>query len=102
VEINWTDPALADLDAIFDYLDQNAPAYARYITEQIMATVDRLERFPQSGRRVPEAENAPDEIREVIFRSYRILYWIVEQERIDIIGVIHGRRDLTDPGNQPW
>jgi toxin ParE1/3/4 len=102
VEINWTDPALADLDAIFDYLDHHAPAYARHVTEQIMAAVDRLEGLPRSGRRVPEAEDAPDEVREVIFQSYRILYWIVDEQRIDIIGVIHGKRDLTDPDNRPW
>jgi toxin ParE1/3/4 len=99
VEINWTDPALDDLDAIFEYVGGNAPAYANHFIQQIMLAADRLERFPHSGRRVPEAE---DDLREVIFQSYRIIYWIVDEQRIDIVGVVHGSRDLSDPDIQPW
>jgi len=65
-----------------------------------MLAADRLEPIPHSGRRVPEADDG--EVREVIFQSYRILYWIVDEQRIDIIGVVHGSRDLAEPKNQPW
>jgi len=35
-------------------------------------SVDRLKRFPKSGRKIPEAEE--DDLREVIFQGYRIMY----------------------------
>lgn len=49
MEINWTDPALDDLDAIFEYVGRNAPAYANHFIQQIMLAADRLEQFPHSG-----------------------------------------------------
>jgi len=67
---------------------------------QIIGAVDRLENFPLSGRQVPEAERP--EIREVIFQHYRIIYWLVSAERIDILSVLHGSRDLTHTNSQPW
>lgn len=46
---------------------------------------------PQAGRIVPELGNV--QIRERFLYSYRVLYEIDEQ-RIDILAVIHGKRLL--------
>lgn len=98
--INWTDAALDDLDAIFDLIAKDAPPFAQSFVQTIMQSVDRLKRFPESGRKIPEAED--DTLREVIFQGYRIMYWIISEQRIDIIAVMHGSRDLSQPEKQPW
>lgn len=100
VNVNWTDLALRTLDDIYDYIARDAPVYAEHFVQQLFSAVDRLEEFPLSGRHVPEAER--DDIREVIFQHYRILYCIISDSRIDIISVIHGSRDLNLSDNQPW
>ena len=100
--INWTEPALDNLDAIYEYISHDAPVYAQHLVGNLMAAVDRLELFPDSGRRVPEAQTQEVEIREVIARGYRIFYYRVSDERIDIIGVRNGHQDLTLASNQPW
>ncbi|WP_132282528.1 type II toxin-antitoxin system RelE/ParE family toxin [Natranaerovirga hydrolytica] len=46
-----------------------------------------------SGRVVPEFPN--ESIREIIFRTYRIIYEITE-ENIIILSVIHGSKLLDD------
>lgn len=71
--VNWTDPALHALDGIYDYLHREAPFYAER-----------------------------DDIREVICKGYRVIYLVVTDDRIDILGVIHGSRDLMNADNQPW
>lgn len=98
--VNWTEPALDALDAIDKYISRDAPIYAQHFIEQLVTAVDRLIEFPLSGRAVPEAGR--DDIREVIVQHYRIIYWMFNDKRIDIIGVVHGSRDLGNPGNQPW
>lgn len=98
--VNWTAPALDDLDGIFEFIARDAPAYAQVFVQQIMDAADRLEVFPHSGRAVPEAGD--ENVREVIFQGYRIVYWIVEEQRLDITAVIHGSRDLGNPSIQPW
>lgn len=98
--INWTDPALQDLDGIFEYINRDAPAYAHSYVQRIFDAVDRLTEFPHSGRKVPEAGRT--DVLEVLFEDYRIVYWLISGEQIDILGVIHGGRDLTSERNQPW
>lgn len=98
--VNWTSRAVNALEGIFEYINREAPFYAEHTVQQILASVDRLEAHPFSGRVVPEAEQ--DDIREVIFQHYRIIYWIVSSNQIDILGVVHGSRDLSNPDNQPW
>ncbi len=98
--INWTDTALDDLDAIFDHIAKDAPAFAQSFVQAIMQSVARLKLFPKSGREIPEAKD--EALREVIFHGYRIMYWIINEQRIDIIAVIHGSRDLSQPEQQPW
>ena len=98
--IHWTDPALDDLDSIFQFIAHDAPAYAHQFVQAIMKAADRLEQFPLSGRKVPEAND--ETVREVIFQGYRILYWIINNQRIDIIAVMHGSRNLAAQEIKPW
>ena|SRR3990167_2630988 len=98
--VNWTYRAQAALDGIHDYLMREAPFYAGHVVERIIKSADRLEEHPLSGRPVPEANH--DDIREVLCQSYRVIYWVISPEQVDIIGVLHGSRDLGNPRNQPW
>ena len=51
------------------------------------------------GRRVPEAEE--DNIREILFQNYRIMYR-AEPQRILVLVVIHAARDLSLKEPKPW
>jgi plasmid stabilization system protein ParE len=57
-----------------------------------------LERFPESGRPVPELPDRPD-LRVVIHDAYRVIYR-VEPGRVSVLTVRHGRRllDPSEPG----
>ncbi len=100
MQVNWTSPSLDDPDGIFEFIARDAPSYAQNFVQQIMQAVDRLETHPKSGRKIPEAGG--DELREIIFQGYRIMYWTIDTDRIDIIAVVHGSRDMSNPRNQPW
>lgn len=100
MQINWTRPSLDDLDGIFEFIARDSQFYAKNLVQQIMHAVDRLETHPKSGRKIPEASG--EELREIIFQGYRIMYWIIDAERIDIIAALHGSRDMSAARNQPW
>ena len=51
------------------------------------------------GRVVPEAQL--EDIREILYRTYRIIYRIIG-ERVEVIAVIHGSRDLLGQEPKPW
>ena len=88
----WTEPALSDLQAIFDYISKDSEYYASVFIGEIIESAEKLTDFPEIGRIVPEYQQ--NDIREILVQSYRVIYQL-EQNQILILTVIHGRRDLT-------
>lgn len=83
--------ALADLEAIGDFIARDAPSFAQIFVNRVFQSVKRLENFPYSGRLVPEISQ--DNIREIIFGSYRIVY-LVNNEEVNILTIFHSSRQL--------
>jgi len=48
-QIVWSETALADLDAIADYIAIDKPAAAKELVQRIFAHVDQLQQHPESG-----------------------------------------------------
>lgn len=71
-ELIWSPQALRDLEGVRSYIALDSPRYADLTVRRVVAAVERLKTFPESGRIVPE-RNAPD-IREVIVGRYRVVY----------------------------
>jgi len=99
VKIEWTKPALLDLESIRKYIRRDSEYYATRFIERVIEGIESLEKFSEMGRRVPEAEE--ENIREILFYNYRIMYR-VETKRILILTVIHGSRDISKKRPQPW
>jgi plasmid stabilization system protein ParE len=71
-EIIWTDSALDQLSEIAEHIALDNPAAAGALVEDIFQKVDRLGRFPNSGRHPPEL---PDSVyREIIREPCRVFY----------------------------
>ena len=100
MKINWTEPAILDLESIRDYIARDAEYYATQFVKKIIEAIENLRKFPMIGRLVPEAEQEKN-IKELLFHNYRIIYRI-EEERILILSVIHGARDLSQKEPKPW
>ncbi len=96
-EIRWSPQAIADVEAIRDFISRDSPAYGALVAARIVGAVERLVLFPESGRIVPEFRDPA--LREVLWRNYRIVYrcrpgWV------EIATVFHGARLLTVEGVQ--
>jgi toxin ParE1/3/4 len=99
MKVDWTEPAIQDLESIRAYIAKDSEYYAIRFVEKIIGAIDGLEDFPLRGRAVPEVEEK--NIRELLFQNYRIIYR-VETERVVILTVIHGSRDLSHKKPKPW
>lgn len=91
VKVTWTKLALKDLDSIHDFIAQDSEVYAKKFTEKLIARVQQLQEFPQSGRVVPEFDNT--EIRELIEGNYRLVYKVSSMS-VNIIRVHHASRKM--------
>jgi plasmid stabilization system protein ParE len=93
MKVHWTDTAQGHLGAIYAYIAQDSPEYAKRMVDRLTRRSQQIVLFPFSGRRVPEYD--VDQIREVIEGSFRIIYHI-KSTQIDVLAVIHGAMDLMD------
>ncbi|MBI3015296.1 MAG: type II toxin-antitoxin system RelE/ParE family toxin [Candidatus Tectomicrobia bacterium] len=91
MKVHWTDAAEGHLDALYAYIAQDSPEYARRMVDRLTRRSQQIAEFPFSGRRVPEYDI--DQIREVIEGPYRIIYHI-KPDQIDVLAVIHGAMDV--------
>jgi addiction module RelE/StbE family toxin len=89
-QVIWTDSALHDLDDIGEYISKDSKKYAQITVDQLFHSPDILEDHPKAGKVVPEFEL--DAIREIIRGNYRIVYKLVDSEKIYILAVHHGAR----------
>lgn len=87
--IVWTRRALADLQAIDAYVADDNPAAAERWVHMLIDKAEAAARWPQSGRIVPEM--ARPDIREVLLRTYRIVYRL-RSTGIEILTLFEGHR----------
>ncbi|MCJ8268937.1 MAG: type II toxin-antitoxin system RelE/ParE family toxin [Psychrosphaera sp.] len=90
-QINWTEPALNDLDEIAQYIAINNLVAAKNLVENVFNAVDRLADHPESGRIPPEIDYL--NYREVIVNPCRVFYKIKDYD-IYILYVMRQERDL--------
>lgn len=55
--IVWSAEAVDDIAGIRAYIAQTSPRYADVVAGRLYDAVTRLERFPESGRIVPEVDH---------------------------------------------
>lgn len=93
-EVFLTAEAEADLEDITDFIErQNSPERADHVYDHIKAAILRLESFPERGRIVPELRDVGvADFREVLFKPYRILYF-VSDARVYVHCIFDGRRN---------
>ena len=94
-ELIWSPRAVADLEEIRTFIDTDSPAWADLTVRRIVAAVERLEQFPDSGRIVPERQSA--ELREVISGNFRVVYRR-RATTVEIATVFRGSRDFSSLG----
>lgn len=91
MKIEWSKISNYDILQIYSYIYQDSVYYAVNTINGIAKTTDNLEIFPYMGRKVPEYDIY--NIRELIYKSYRIIYE-VQSNKIIIHRIWHSARNL--------
>ena len=89
LSLEWTERALADLRDIDDYIAADDPVAAERWIAQLTAKAERAAKQPLAGRIVPEKARA--DIREVLLKTYRLVYR-VREHGILVLTVFEGHR----------
>jgi toxin ParE1/3/4 len=94
-EVVWSPRSVADLEEIRAYIETDSPAWADLTVRRLVAAVERLQQFPDSGRIVPERQS-PD-LRDIVSGADRIVYRR-QPTTVEIATVFRGSRDFSNLG----
>jgi toxin ParE1/3/4 len=93
--VTFAESAVGDLEDVRAwYTAQGAPGVGARLIEDVMARVEQLATFPESGRMVPEFE--VPWLRELILAPFRIVYR-VDAGRVRVVRVWRSERLLREP-----
>ena len=94
MKVRFTPGARAQFLAALDYIRTDNPAAALDLRVRAGESLARLERYPESGRVVPEFPDLP--FREVVLAPYRLFYRL-KGDTVWIVAVWHGAQLPAEP-----
>ncbi len=100
-EVIWSKPALADLEAIADFIALENPPVAAELVRRVLAHAGQLATHPEGGPRPPELKRS--RYRHVVEPPCRVFYR-GDGERVFIVHVMRTerllRRGQLSPGRK--
>lgn len=96
VEVEYRESAVDDIEAIVDYLsDRNIDAALRF-RDAIFESVAMLRQYPGSGPKYPTKNQRLAELRKWRVNGFKnyLIFYLPHDDRIVIIRVLHGARDI--------
>lgn len=90
--IVWSKESLTRLHEIEDYIAKDNPKAAIEFVGKLIVRAESIIHHPKKGRVVPEI--AIDNIRELLYKNYRIVY-IIKEKTIFIVTVFEGHKLLN-------
>jgi toxin ParE1/3/4 len=90
-KINWTRRSIRDLHSIHEFISLDSKFYANRFINKIVIRVEQLIEFPESGRIIPEKEQA--DLRELIEGNYRIFYRI-QKNNVTILRIHNSAKHI--------
>ena len=91
MKVQWAPLAIARIAEIAAYIAEDNPIAAEKWIRDAFARAGQLDRFPQSGRPIPETPRK--DVRELVWGNYRIIYRI-DSRRVSILTVRHMKQIL--------
>jgi toxin ParE1/3/4 len=67
-KVHWSPQAISDVESIRDFVGRDSPSFGTLLAARIVDSVERLGMLPESGRIVPEFQDAT--LREILWRNY--------------------------------
>jgi len=98
MRVRFTPSARTEFLDALGYIRRDKPAAAVRFRQRVEQGLRRLERYPESGRSLPEFPDLPH--REGIVRPYRFFYR-VRGQTVWILAVLHSAQPPEPPAESP-
>jgi plasmid stabilization system protein ParE len=83
----------AELEDIFDYIAADSPANAAALIDQILQSIESLQRFPFRNITASRASRKHYPVRSLPIPPYILYFHVLPEERVvQLLRIIHGAR----------
>ena len=93
MKLYWTEESSVRLQEIEDFISRDNPEIATEFTDKLISIAETIPNNPERGRIVPEL--AIEQIREILYKGYRIVYFRREKS-IEVLTVFEGHQLLKE------
>ncbi len=95
LEVYWTQFSQDKLDDIFNYYKiKESGRVARNLVTGIIDQTIKLGKNPNIGQKEELLLNRPEEFRYLVYKNYKIIYWVnTVKNRIEIVNVFDTRQN---------
>ena len=90
IDLDWSDDALADFDRFAEFLQDESPALAARVAEEIITRAQLLSRHPKLGRPISTREEYRQIVMQVLGGTY-VFQYRYDGNPIVMLRVFHGR-----------
>lgn len=90
VKLILTPDADDDIRQIYDYLSEYSITVALVQVDRFLDFFEQLRQFPRMGKVIDKLRN--ERLREFYIGAYRVAYYIVSEDQIDILRAHHSAR----------
>jgi plasmid stabilization system protein ParE len=94
--IDVTEPANGEIEEIEDWIAAESPVAAERWAAGLFEVLRSLDTMPARCPLAPEDQDHSEEIRQLIYGRYRVLFTI-RPDRVEILHVRHGARLPLQP-----
>ncbi len=84
-KVIWSNQAFEDILKIESYLTAFSLVYAHSFSTMIIEKGNSLAVFPKGGRVIVELNR--EDFRELIIKDYRLMYHILDNQRVEIVAI---------------
>ncbi len=96
-----TPEAQSDIRLAFEYIRERAPSNADRWLRELYQQIAKLETFPQRCAYARENEFFLEELRQHVYKSHRIVFFIDDDAAVvRILAVRHGRQSTLGEGDE--
>lgn len=94
-ELQFTPPALRDLEQILLYIAADSPTRSRHFVDRVVERCRLLASHPLAGRARPEFFHVDVGMRSWSVKPVVVFYrYVPAANRVDVLRIVDGRRDL--------
>jgi toxin ParE1/3/4 len=91
--VNLTARVAAQLQDVFEYIEEDSPENARRMIQRLMDAIDSLDILPHRYKVLEESDSLGEEIRSMVVKPFLVRYHINESAGVvTIVSIRHGAR----------